>query len=202
MVLSPRREIWWACAALAALAMGAAGAKPYARLAAPFYTLADRVLVIGHPWTAGVVEVQPNDKGPGFVLYSISDVRRQSSDLQVAARAVARVQVGEAVETPVVFWTLLLLWPATSVRQRLMRIAIGLPIFLGLEAITTAVQFIQVLPEVSARLAGETDPLTFLERWSRFLEAGGRYVIEVFCVLAAIVMTDLATFHPKKEMEP
>lgn len=193
-MLAPlRREIWWGVAAVAAFAIGAVCAKPYARLAAPYYTLADRVFATGHPWSTGTVEVKPNDKGPGFILLSISGIRRQSSNPPFAARTIARVQVGEAVETPMVFWTALLLWPATSMRQRLTRVAVGIPLFLGLEAITTAVQFIHALPEASARLAGETDPLTLLERWSRFLEAGGRYVTEVFFVLTTIAVTNLVS---------
>jgi hypothetical protein len=95
-----------------------------------------------------------------------------------------------------VFWMLVLLWPATSMRQRLTRIAIGVPLFLTLEAITTAVQFIHVLPEVSGRLAGETDPLTLLERWSRILEAGGRYVVEVFFVLMTIAAANRMSQEP------
>jgi hypothetical protein len=183
-----RREVRWMFAAVAALVIGAVCAKPYASLAAPYYTIVDRAFAIGHPWTPGIVEVKRNDKGPGFVLTSTSDVRRQPNDPRPAARTVARVQVGEAVETPMVFWTLLLVWPATSMRQWLIRTTVGLPLFLGLEAMTTAVQFIHVLPEASARLAGEQDPMTLLEGWSRFLEAGGRYVVEVFFALVTIAM--------------
>jgi hypothetical protein len=190
MPLPRSREMGWACAAIAAFAIGSVCAKPYAELAAPYYTIVDRCLALGHPWKTGTVEVKPNDRGPGFVLVSTSEVRRQYSDTRVAARTVARVQVGEAIETPVVFWTLLLLWPAKSTRARLQRYAVGLPMFFGLEAITTAVQFIYVLPEASARLAGETDPVTLLERWSRFLEGGGRYVVEVFFVLMTVAFAD------------
>jgi len=134
--------------------------------------------------------LKPNDRGPGYVLTSISDVRRRSADTRAPARTVARVQVGEAIETPLVFWALLLLWPAKSMRARLWRVGVGLPLFLGLEAVTTAVQFIYMLPEVSARLAGETDPITLLERWSRFLEAEGSYVVEALFVFATLELAD------------
>jgi hypothetical protein len=122
------------------------------------------------------------------VLVLVGDVRRLPGDARPAARVVARVQVGEAAETPTVFWTLLLLWPAASLRARALRCAVAVPLFLGLEAMTTAVQLMHNLPEASALLAGERDPLTLWERWSRFLEAGGRFALEVCAVLLAVAI--------------
>jgi hypothetical protein len=177
--------------ALAALVVAAAGARSYARLALPYYAAVDRLMASGHPWEIVSIDVRPGDVSPGSVLMLIGDVRRQSSDAHPAARVVARVQVGEAVETPAVFWTMLLLWPAASARQKLAGFAVGLPIFLGLEAITTAVQLIHSLPTASALLAGLKDPLTLWERWSRFLEAGGRFVIEVCAALLAVTIAQL-----------
>jgi hypothetical protein len=83
---------------------------------------------------------------------------------------------------------MLLPWPAASVRERLTRIAVGLPIFIGLEVITTTVQLLHNLPEASVLLAGEKNPLTLWERWSRFLEAGGRFVIEACAVVLTKVI--------------
>jgi pimeloyl-ACP methyl ester carboxylesterase len=72
--------------------------------------------------------------------------------------------------------------------ERLTRIAVGLPIFLGLEVFTTTVQLLHNLPEASALLAGEKNPLTLWERWSRFLEAGGLFVTEACAVVLTKVI--------------
>jgi hypothetical protein len=182
-----RRELWWGVIAGAALAAASISAQGYARFAMPYYAAVVRLMAQGHPWQIVSVDVKPNGVGPGSALTLIGDVRRQSSDARPAVTVVARVQVGEVVETPAVFWTMLLLWPAASLRERLVRLAMGLPVFLGLEAITTAVQLIHNLPEASALLAGENGPVTWWERWSRFLEAGGRFVVEVCAALLTVV---------------
>src|SRR5271165_5418383 len=98
MPLPRSREMGWALAAIAAFVIGSLCAKTYATFAAPYYTIIDRYFAAGHPWKTGTVEVKPNDRGPGFVLTSTNEVRRQYSDAQAAARTVARVQVGEAIE--------------------------------------------------------------------------------------------------------
>lgn len=185
----------WRRALLAVVALVVASicAHGYARVAASYYAAVDRFVAIGYPWDILSVSVEPSDVSPGSVLRLVGDVRRHANDERPAARVVARVQVGEAVETPVVFWTMLLLWPAATVRQRLVRCALGLPIFLGLETITTAVQLIHNLPEASALLAGETDPITIWERWSRFLEGGGRFAVEVCAVLLTVAIASRLT---------
>ena len=96
--------------------------------------------------------------------------------------------MGEAVETPIVFWTLVLLWPARTAREYLVRLAVGIPVFLGIEAATTACQLVNPLAEASALLAGEQSPLTLWERWSRFLEAGGRFALEVAAAILPIAL--------------
>lgn len=184
-----RREWWYAAAAVSALILASMCAQTYARLAVPYYAAVDRLMARGHPWNIVSVDVRPSDVSPGSVLMLVAEVRRHSSDAQPACRVISRVQVGEAVEAPMVFWVMLLCWPAASLRQRLGRCAVGLPIFLGLEAITTAVQLIHNLPEASALLAGAMDPVTPWERWSRFLEGGGRFVVEVCAVLFTVVIT-------------
>jgi hypothetical protein len=183
-----RTELRWIGAAVAALIIGSTCAKGYARLASPYFVAVGRVIALGHPWTIVSVDVRPAQSGPGSVLLLVGDVRRRPDDAMPAARVLARVQVGEVVETPMVFWTLLLLWPAASRRERVQRCVVAVPVFLGLEAITTAVQLMHNFPEVSALLAGERDPITLWERWSRFLEAGGRFVIEVCAVLLAVTI--------------
>jgi hypothetical protein len=183
-----RRELWWGLIAIAALAVTSIGAQGYARLAAPYYATVARLLALAHPWQIVLVEVRPDENGPGSAVVLIGDVRREATDANPAVRVVSRVQVGEAVETPVVFWTMLLLWPAVSARQRLLRIALGVPMFLGLEAVTTVIHLTYSLTTASDILAGENDPITAGEHWSRFLEAGGHFVVEVCGVLLTVAL--------------
>jgi hypothetical protein len=182
-----RPEIRWALAAALALTIGVTCAEPYARLAAPYYAAVARLISVGHPWTIVSVAVKPGTKSPSPEVQLVGDVRRRPEDLRPAGRIISHVQVGEAVETPVVFWTLLLMWPANSMRQRLIRLAIGIPVFLGVEAITTGIQLMHSMAEVSAILAGELNPVTLWERWSRFLEGGGQFVLA--CGFAILVLS-------------
>jgi hypothetical protein len=196
-----RRELVWGLAALIAFIVGVTCARPYANLMAPYYSAVARLFALGHPWTTGRVEVKPNNAGPGYILTSTNEVRRLAGDPMPAARAVTRIQVAESIEAPLVFWTLLLVWPSASqpasasrrfvaaLRPRLLRFGVGVPIFLALEALTTATQFIYALPAVSAMLAGEAEPHTLLDHWSEFLEGGGRFAVEIFAALLALAVT-------------
>ncbi len=180
------REWRWALAAIAALATGAICAEPYARLAAPYYAAIARLIAGAHPWEIVSVEVAPDTKAPGSVLRLTGLVRERRDDPQPAAILVSKLQVAAVVESPVVFWTLLLIWPATSPRQRLIFLGLGLPVFLGLEAATTACQLLSPLAQGSAVLAGESDPVTPWERWSRFIEGGGRVALAVMAAVATV----------------
>jgi hypothetical protein len=184
-----RPEIRWTLAAALALTIGVVCAEPYARLATPYYAAVARLISLGHPWTIVSVAVKPGTKSPSPELQLVGEVRRRPEDLRPAGRIISHVQVGEAVETPVVFWTLLLMWPANPMRQRLRRLAVGIPIFLGVEAITTAVQLVHSMAEVSAILAGEMNPVTLWERWSRFLEGGGQFVLACGFAILALAST-------------
>lgn len=181
-----RRELRWTLVAGGALALGALCAESYARVAAPYYAAVDRLIATGYPWQIESVEVVAGNSGHSAELQLRGEVRRHREDLNAGATLVSHLQVGEAVETPVVFWTVLLLWPARSTRQRLVRIALAVPVFLSLEAVTTAVQLIHSMAEASALLAGESDPVTVWERWTRFLEAGGRFALEVGAALLTV----------------
>ena len=183
-----RPEWRWGIAAAVALAAGASCAEPYARLAAPYYAAVDRLLALAHPWSITEVDVAPDPNSPGVVLRLVGEVRRHRDDLKPAAIVVSRVQVGEAIETPVVFWTLLLTWPAAGRRERWTRLALGAAMFLGLEALTTAAQLIHPMAETAALLAGA--PLTLWERWSRFLEAGGDFAVAVAWALATLAIAN------------
>ncbi len=173
-----RPEVRWGLAAAAALALGVAGAEPYARLAAPYYERVAELWAAGRPWEIVNVAVTPGKSRLTAELQLEGYVRRSIDTPERAARVEGRVQVGEAVETPVVFWTLLLAWPAASWRLRAVRLALGIPVFLGLESVTTATQLMLPLAQASAMLAGDADPVTAWDRWSRFLEFGGQFVLD------------------------
>jgi hypothetical protein len=183
-----RREWRWAIAGVAALTIGVAGAESYARLAAPYYAAVATLIAQAHPWKILGVVVTEEGSAHGAILQLTGEVRRRRDDPKPAARVVSHVQVGEAVETPLVFWTLLLVWPAVSVPRRLIYLAIGIPVFLGLEAVTTACQLVHSMAEASAVLGGDRDPLTVWERWSRFLEAGGAFAVAVLAALFTVAI--------------
>jgi hypothetical protein len=183
-----RREWRWILAAVVALTVGAIGAEAYSRLAAPYYTAAARWITLGHPWEIVDIEVVPNSSGPGVILQLTGTVRERADDSQPAAAATSKLQVGAVVESPVIFWTLLLLWPAGSFRERLACLALGTPVFLGLEAATTTCQLVSPLAYGSAVLAGDPDPVTSWQRWSWFLEAGGRVALALAAAMIPITM--------------
>jgi hypothetical protein len=167
----------WIVVPIIALAGGAIAAKPYARLAAPYYQAVAQLIAEGRPWQIVSVEVGSSASSPGAVLRLTGLVREFFSDVQPAAKLVGKLQVAAVIESPMIFWTMLLLWPAVSYRQRLARLALGIPVFLSLEAATTVCQLLNPLAYASAVLAGNPDPMTPWESWSRFLEEGGRVAL-------------------------
>lgn len=184
-----RREVRWALAAGVALALGTACGEPYSRLAAPYYAVVARLIATAKPWRIVDVSVAHGEQGAAATLRLIGEVRRARTDPTPAAIVTSRLQAGAVVQTPVVFWTLLGLWPAKSMRQRVACIALGIVVFVGLEAATTVCQLVNPLSDTSAVLAGDFDPVTPWERWSRFIEAGGRFVLAVCAAIftAAVV---------------
>jgi hypothetical protein len=190
-----RREWGWAIIAVLALTIGATCAAGYARLAVPYYTAVTTLIADFHPWRIVSLVVKPDESSHGMVLRLTGEVRRRRDDPLPAAMVENRVQVGEAIETPVIFWCLLLAWPAQTVRQRLTRLAVGIPVFLALEGVTTACQLVYSLARASAILAGEESPLTLWDRWSRFLEAGGRFVVEVSAALITVGVASSTRKH-------
>jgi hypothetical protein len=188
-----RPELRWGLVGCVALCIGVAGAEFYARLAAPYYAAVDRLIAQRHPWEVTNVEVRPGKSALAAELQLRANVYRFAGDPYAAARVIGRVQVGEVVETPLVFWTLLLMWPAASIRQRLVRLAVGVPAFMALEAITTATQLILPMAQASAMLVGDRNPATSWDHWSRFLEAGGQFVVA--SGLAVLVATCTRPTH-------
>jgi hypothetical protein len=182
-----RPEWRFGLVAVLALTAGTAGARYYAQLAVPYYAGAAGLIARLHPWRVVSLKVTNDPRSHGTIVLLKGEVFRNPADPSPAAVVVSRVQVGEVVETPLIFWTVLLLWPAAST-QRWSRLAMGIPVFLVLEALTTVCQLIQPMAAASAMLAGDSDPLTLLDRWSRFLEAGGRFVMEIVAALLTIAI--------------
>lgn len=178
--------------AVVALTIGATGAEAYARLAIPYYNLVTTAIAEFHPWRVRNVAVVRDKSKPDATLRMTGEVRRRREDPFPAAEVITYVQVGEVVETPVVFWSVLLAWPMATLRRRLICVALGIPVFLTLEAATTACQLVHSMAEASALLAGETNPLTAWERWSRFLEAGGRFALELCAALLTLALANHA----------
>jgi hypothetical protein len=186
----------WVFGAIVALAVGAIGAKPYARWAAPYYQVVAEIIAEGRPWQIVDVEVTSLGSSPGAILRLKGVVREFSGAKNPAAWVVGKLQVAAVVESPLIFWTMLILWPAASYRQRLARLALGVPLFLSLEAATTVCQLLNPLAYASAVLAGDPDPLTPWDRWSRFLEAGGRVALTIAAVILTVSMPrSLALFQ-------
>jgi hypothetical protein len=181
-----RHEWYWALVAAGAFAAGALGAESYARLAAPGLAEAATLIAGSHPWKIREVGVIREGPGESAVLRIIGEVRRRREDPAPAAIVVGRVAVGEVVEAPMVFWTLLLVWPARDRRERWLRAALGAPVFLGLEIALAVCQLLYALADASADLAGYPDPLPLWERYSRFLEAGGGFVLSAAAALLTV----------------
>jgi hypothetical protein len=192
---SVRNELRWAVAAIVALGVGLMIAQTYARLAAPYYAVVDRLVAIGHPWEVTSVEVEPGKSKLSTEVQLRALVRRRREDPNASARVIGRVQIGEVIETPLVFWTVVLMWPAASTRSRILRMLAAIPAFLALEAVTTAAQLILPMAQASAILAGDDPPLTLWDRWSQFLEAGGQFVL-VLC--GAITMCSITAHRSMK----
>lgn len=187
-----RREWRWLLVAVAAIAVAALGAERYAKLAAPCYTVAARWITEGRPWEVISIVVAPNRSAPGAILKLTGTVRERSADSRPAALLVSKLQVAAVVESPVIFWTLLLVWPATSHRERWSVLVLGIPMFMCLETATTVCQLLNPLSYASAVLAGVPDPVTSWERWSRFLEAGGRVALALAAALTTINLVQFA----------
>jgi len=161
----------------AVLASGALGAEHYARLIAPYYAIAARCIAAPRPWTVTDLRVVDDDRSPGIVLRLQGAVRATPSDTAVAATTVSRMHVGAVIETPLVLWTVLALWPVSTPRMRWRLLAAGIPLWVALEILATVVPLLGPLAAASAVLAGAADPLTLWDHWSRFLETGGRFAL-------------------------
>jgi hypothetical protein len=174
--------------AVAALALGTLFAEAYTRLAIPYYSLVAHWIGAEHSWQITGLDIAPNESGPGAVLRLSGALPGSDGDAQPAAILTSKLQVAAVVESPVIFWACLLMWPVSSSRERLALLALGLPMFLGLEAATTICQLLGPFAYGSAVLGGEPDPVTLWERWSRFLEGGGRIALALCSAMLAIAV--------------
>jgi hypothetical protein len=175
----------WLMAAMVALLVGALGAQTYAQLAVPYYRIAATWVARGRPWTITRVDVAPDAARPGVFVRLHGEVRAAANAAQPAATLVGRVQAGAAIEGPLIFWTLLLAWPAQA-RRRGAWLLMGVPVFLGLEAATTVCQLLNGFADASAVIAGDSGSITGWERWSRFIESGGRDVLALCAALLTV----------------
>ena len=182
-----RHEWRWILAVGVAFMLGINFADSYARLTVPYFTVVTSVIAESRSWRVDDLRVTRDDSTAAMVLRLEGEVRRHRGDEQPAAIVVAAVQAGEVIEAPLVFWPLLLVWPVLGWRQLLARIAVGVPIFLALAVVTTACQLVYPMSRASAMLAG-ADPLTVCERWSRFLEAGGSFALEIGAALTVVAL--------------
>jgi hypothetical protein len=184
----------WLLAFALVLALAAAGAKFYDRLAAPGYRAIADVLALGHPWKVESVEVAEPPGAVGAVLRLKGLVYESRASSRPSFRMTGKLQVAAVVQVPLIFWTVLVLWPAATLRRRLMTLCLAVPVFVLLEGATTVSQLMNPLAYASAELAGARDPLTAWECWSRFLEDGGR--VGLALVAAALVATAAARILP------
>ncbi|HEY4209988.1 MAG TPA: hypothetical protein VGM84_00795 [Steroidobacteraceae bacterium] len=183
-----RRDVPRVIIALAALLAAAVYSESYARLMSPAYLVVARFLADNQPWDITAVEVEPGKADIHGELHLRADIRRHLGDSKPVARVVGHLQVGSVVETPLIFWAILLLWPSGSGERTLLAILAGIPVAIALEALTTVAQLVAPLAGASALIAGQAHGAT-LEKWSALLEEGGRVVI---CVLAALLVIALA----------
>ncbi len=169
------------------LCVGAFGADSYARLAAPYYEALAATVARSHPWVITGIDVAADGGHPGLFLRLHGDVH-VPGNTAAAARVITRVQAGGVIEAPLVFWTMLLAWPRSTFRARLLLLACGIPIAVCLDALTTVCQLLNGFAQGSAVIAGNPNPLTVWERWSRFIESGGRDVLAVCGALASLAL--------------
>ncbi len=169
------------------LCVGALGADPYARLTAPYYEALAALVARSHPWVVTGIDVGADGNHPGLFLRLHGDVHRLGN-AAAAARVVTRVQAGGVIEAPLIFWTIVLAWPRRTLRARLLLLACAIPMAIALDGITTVCQLLNGFAEASAVIAGNPNPLTPWERWSRFIESGGRDVLALCGALATLAL--------------
>jgi len=171
---------------LIALFLGAVGADLYARVAVPYYWAVARLIAAAHQWRIVSIDVTGDSNGYGDVLQLTGAISRSAAAAQPDAVLINAIQIGAVVETPVVFWCFLALWPLRSHKERLGLLGLGIPVYLCLEAVTTVCQLVGPLAFGSAVLSGHQDTSTIWERWLRILEDGGRIVVALAAAMLVV----------------
>jgi hypothetical protein len=115
---SLRLQLRFVLAATMALGIGACGAEFYARLAAPFYAGAAALLANNSQWQVTGVDVASEAAHPGIFVRFHGAISGPTKVSRPAATLITRIQVGAAIEAPLVFWALLLAWQTTQRAQR------------------------------------------------------------------------------------
>jgi hypothetical protein len=195
-----RIKLRWIVGPLLGLLLGSLCAEPYARIAAPYYLDVAQWIASTHPWVLDGISVVRASSGPGYILKLTGTVSEFAGG-PPAAMLIGKLQVAAVAESPAIFWTLLLVWPVATWRQRLSIVVLGIPLFLALEAATTLCQLLNPFAFASAVLAGAANPVTIWERWSRFLEGGGRVALAIAAALVPIALTQLRTMHRRPRGE-
>ena len=179
------RAEWRAIAVVLTLLLaGALGASRYAAVLCPYYVVAVSTLGADAGWQVVSVNVRDSNHGPGRVVALTADLYSRASASQAAARVVSEVQVGAVAEGPVVLFSILALWPLQAGRRRWRLLLAGVAALLLLELVTTVPQLMHAMAAVAAMAAGEPDHTTAWDRWTSFLEGGGRFAVE--CALAVL----------------
>ncbi|HKT73933.1 MAG TPA: hypothetical protein VJQ47_13660 [Steroidobacteraceae bacterium] len=169
----------------------------------PCYELLARAIAGTHPWEILGMEVGALGVAtPGRFLTMDAAVRKHREDVTPGAIIESSIHVGATIQSPLVFWSLVLGWPAASLRQRWGRFIAAVPVFLCLEAVTTVCQLLAPLGQASAVLDGVADPVTGWDRWGRFMEAGGRILLALTGSVAVIALTGRAPRHESVTVTP
>lgn len=193
-------KLRWIAGPILGLLLGSLCAEPYARIVAPYYLEVARLMASGHPWVIEGISVVRARSGPGDIIKLTGTVSEFLGG-PPAAMLIGKLQVAAVAESPAVFWTLLLVWPVATWRQRLSIVVLGIPLFLALEGATTVCQLLNPFAFASAVLAGTANPVTIWERWSRFLESGGRVALAIAAALLPIALLQLRAMHRRPRGE-
>jgi hypothetical protein len=182
-------------AALVLSVLGTLAAAPYARLVAP---LLERIAVgLGsvHGWQVEQALVERDARTGATVLRLQGTVRKGRAATDPWARINSHADAGAIVETPIVFLTVLIAWPARSARRRLALLALGLPVLLGVDALASAAALLDGFANAQAALDGRAGSVSAWERWSDFCESGGRVAL---AIAAAVLLAALAGAAPPR----
>jgi hypothetical protein len=185
----------WAAVIAIVGVVGFAGAERYAKLLAPAYEGALRLLAGQNAWDITRFTIDDSGRDHAVILRVGGTVHRTADPSTSSATVNVTRPVGSLIELAVVFWVLVLGWPVAERRQRLVLVAIGVPVLLLADIASTGCSLAGQFADARAmlQLAADTGAIpevneawTLWERWSRFLEGGGRIVIGVVLALAVI----------------